>query len=530
MANTIADFYTILLADPTPISAQLQRQIFGFAQRHRNDPLMVTLQHRPDLDPDVDELLGAVASPAVQSAHVSRPGRDFGELSRRALKDRRVAVHQHLAKYPNLSNEAYAVMAKSSSLKVATALAQNPAAPLDARTTALYQVILRAPSGTYAEKIAATTVMRGCPELAPAAFEILANFCADLRKKKCRVPFRKDPITNSDALLILRQAFAVYLTDGAPLAPAQFSNTDVNNLSQVLIYCTNLVVEVVENDRNRMTPYYLQSHGQILKEIFAHIRLVFELPNVKRTRRSNLATVFIEHHETLETIEGASRADAGITQLTLDIVLATSPSDSPTSPTWLARQGDPNVLLEAVSSKEIHNMPAASQPAALAALFENPNTPLEALRGVIDLVGYRNRRDFALKHVSRADVVALLLTGNTSLFAGGLDSLLEKANSPEDVLIAVIEYNNVADSAGILKSKYLTENVVRAMPLSWVERIATNPQAALNAASVVRNLFVSAFGDNTRAWDLLEALMPTTPGTVDQMIGQVQALLKSEGA
>lgn len=169
MSTSVQNFYLGLLADPhaTP---ELQKKIFLYASRRKHLRLLATLAGHPNLDDEVDVLLGEFPDASVKAAWVRRPGRDKAILEELALRDTRASVLEGVAMVHDLSTAAYLKIVKRKQRKALWAVISNLTAPLEAKEAAASALgaCYNTTTVGYREAELLKTMFGDMPELLPA--------------------------------------------------------------------------------------------------------------------------------------------------------------------------------------------------------------------------------------------------------------------------------------------------------------------------------------------------------------------------
>ena len=141
MENIVSTVYQAFLAVENP-EPTIQKQVFNFGVRTKNQELLATLAKVDNLLPEIDEALRDQGSAVVKAAWASRKGRSQDDLVKLVLKEKRIKVLTALAERSDLPQEVYKVIAeKSNGQGSLNALVLNQDVELEHRSVALLRLL-----------------------------------------------------------------------------------------------------------------------------------------------------------------------------------------------------------------------------------------------------------------------------------------------------------------------------------------------------------------------------------------------------
>jgi hypothetical protein len=131
----LTSLYQAMLTSPA-ITAATQQRILRYARTAKNTGLLVRLANLPNLDPDVDDVLGLITIAAVRAAWLTRPGRRAANITAALQTETRSAVCVAVAAVAGLPGDVYDRLADLGDGKVAKALLANRAVPASVKLRA----------------------------------------------------------------------------------------------------------------------------------------------------------------------------------------------------------------------------------------------------------------------------------------------------------------------------------------------------------------------------------------------------------
>jgi hypothetical protein len=479
-----------------------QRLAFNWGIAHKDWPLLVALQELESLDPTIDAKLALVPNASVQAAHVARPGRDMGVLSDLAVSDTRVSVHKFLAGVRGLRSDAYDVMAESDSRAVAIVLVANPDARIAARRKAARLLASRIHDGTHAEKRRFEELFLENPEVA----DDLIIGAVTGRSKMSRY--------NGVLPLLLRYS-ANNKMSVDDLGPAALDAL-VKNLAEHL----KITADALLRDTTR-SGYESRSHEDWYRNLIQVSQLVAVCPSLLDEHRARLLSALdidprpdvFKNHSSPTKIEPI-----------IDL-LKNPPSEDLTILTKerVHKTHDAEALAEMVDQFD----PAAVGASAVAlALIANPDSTGSMVKRVLSKVHHSssrlNLRTIIDQRISNPDVVIEMFCVDSSIIT---DERLDATGDRTRVLQEIVRRHGTLAVGSIIKFLDVDSiGPVKGSDLEKMDNSYTDPRFR----ELVAEYLVRGLGEDPRKWALFDTIIETAPGSLEDIVRQVNTLRRIE--
>ena len=506
MAVNPGRVYRELLISGTEISEPLQRRIFDWGKSQKDYDLLACLQRHPALSADIDELLGAMSSHQVQAAHVSRPGRDLAELSRRAKKDHRVAVHSTLASMVGLDDDAYAVMAKSDSRAVAYPLIANRHAPDAARRSAMATAARLSGTANNADLSRFQKLLSEFPDLAGSAIEAISA----------------EVSSSSEGNTSRRVVLGAYLSQrNAHALLDDLDQVAINKLMDLLIAESSSIFAKVVVGSNSYSRYHVNS---LVRECMEMIARAGSSASVTQAKRLGLTSVLTQHEEKLQ---GSNEFKDALSRARKQ--LAETPEAVATmSPARLYNERSIEVLLEAAKTYDTSSPAAAAIAQAIAS---NPLTTAEIMTVVMNrahhMGGFNTIKPLVEVHREKPDVVAAIFSHYPYSVS---DEVLALTVNPQQVITDLCAQNPRQMGPRLATSRFMTRELVGVLPVSYLETLSNTDDMSGASKAMVVSYIAEKLGEDVRAWEMFEEFAPLAPGSIDQLLTQIRNLQRITNA
>ena len=495
------DFYRELLTHPTPITAAVQMRIFSWAKAHSEFATLALLQHRADLTPTIDDLLSKIDNPVVKAAHVCRPGRSNETLSMMAKKDRRVAVQGVLASHASLDDEAYAVMAKSTSRKVLFPLVANLAAPLSSRVAAMRLLAFHVDSGSYAEKHTYYALLAYHPELTAEAIDAIA----------AKLPARDAQLAQS---YLFTGLFGRAQSNGAdPIGT--FLPATVTQLADMLV---TALLRTVANAMSQNAAHRTYSYFHQASILLDQMGVLAGHSTLGAPARKRMARAITDASQAVESASGPGNPNSmGILGKATQILGMLDATFVPEL-NALTSTRDMQVLLEAAHRVDPQGPTAQNMAGVIAT---NPTTTPAVMVALCDRMGAHAVWLAAGARVTKVDVRAELLAANPYCIT---DQTLANCDDPKALVLELLQRDCSAFAERLASSKYMDPADVGLLPTSWLGTFGTGSAGAEPLRLAAVSYIVTTLEDDPAAWEMFEGFAPQIPGTIDQLLDQIRRL------
>lgn len=478
-------------------ATRVQQHIsFEWAKATKRFDILVALQNLPELDPELDAKLALIPNAAVQAAHVSRPGRDMGHLSDLAISDKRVAVQKHLASLKGLRPDAYAAMAKSSSRAVAMVLLANTDAPLATRRKAARTLSGAMSNASYAEKARFADIFGEFPELAEdlvqgaltaarANFGQAAHIYTAYLTPSRGVTASIDTLTATSRNLIIDGLAAQIVRAAGQITNGHRNYGATNRYSTLLSMVAAAATSISLSSKNRdvllaaMTP---------------------EPPGISQIHKGSET-----HKAVVEALKNPPWADPHAL-----------------TPERIALLKDPKDLADAAENLNLDSLGVA---AIAAALVLNANTSSETVGKVLSKFSYRNNGIFrpALDaRIKEREIALQIFLSDSSAIT---EERLDATGHRTWILKEICRQNPYWLNRGLLD--YIDLDVVggfAASELNVMRHDHTEPRLK----ELMITYLMTNLGDDPRRWELFNDLVTESPGSLEQVIEQIDTLRRLE--
>ena len=505
MAVDPGRIYRELLLSKSDIPADLQKRIFTWGKAQKDYDLLATLQRYEALVDEIDEMLATITNHQVQAAHVSRPGRDMAVLSTRAKKDRRVAVHATLASMPGLDDDAYAIMARTDSRTVAFPLIANRAAPASARAKAMRTVATGISTANRMDASRYAGLLAEFPDMAGEAIAaVRENLVSTQTGSADELEHR-----SSNAGIIL----GIYLS--RPRASIDdLDQSAVDDLADILAHQLSAAYnswnpEHGGYDRWRKTSM-ISIHQEMVQTATASAKLSAE-------KRKMLIGVLSKHIEKA----GKDNSIKKSFDRALELLTETPEAAATMSPVRLYNETDPAKLLDAAKTFD-KSAPAVA--AIATAIASNPAATAEIVNIVMERCSYQVGIDKVLaNHAGNLDVIAVVFGHNPYAVS---DTYLEMLQDPRAAIALLCATNPGFMAPRLISSRFMTREIVGILPVSFLETLVSSESISASTKSMVMDHLVERLGTDTASWELFEEFSPAAPGSIDQLIDQIQNIIR----
>ena len=487
MAKTILNTLYHVMVQDTTCAASVQRRICAVGSSQGDGDLLAALASHPVIPDDVDSKIGKRVGAKERSAWVSRKERTLKELRAVLSKEKRVGVLVAAAKRTDLQDKDYVNLIQHGHPKVLSEIICNNSVT-DAVKEHAAAAIGSAPIDDYSTRTDynLASLFRSRPQLhdALASKSLLPHVLCFVAGSKTSEAVQRR---------LLSVVAVPYITFMSTEGEAGYSEA-----------------QRYSSSKTALSDFAKSPHA--LDEVRAELLLALKSASFKRTGR------YGNHNSDTDRLEL-------IKQLEMPAVVA---SDDPMNEA--RSSSDPVRLLELAQAARDGRGEALAQ-----ALFSNTALTLDAGRLAAEALQYGSIKQVAtdLSLRGRADLYAAVVVRYSYQTLN--DETLVRFDNPTEVLALVaremleafrakggarsaMEQQSMARS--LLLSRYCTSGVLLEMPIV----VFTTPDIPAHIPGILTAALAEAFQEDSRQWELFEALVGDGALPLREAIAAVKAL------
>ena len=487
MENIVSTVYQAFLSVENP-DPEIQKQVFNYGVRTRNQELLATLTKIENLLPEIDEAIGDQGSAVVKAAWAARKGRTQEDLVNLVMREKRIKVLTALAERTDLPQEVYKVIAeKSNGQGSLNALVLNQEVELAHRSIALLRLLTFFetsvdPSRTHHDNryTQISNILAVSPELAEVVAVNSNNISA------------LHAAANHSLLSDEAQANILVNLKAGIVAVEAVVRTHYNNLSA---HNYNFLTSIVDT---------MCEQGPISKPVAKElVDIIKKLDKKYSEAKSYYSNYFSDTLKHIANSENNLRVD-----LKSQIAKATTPEEI-------------DLIIKQLESYSAGNKASSSviESTVLAIIASPFSTSDQTSR----LLTETSTSWYRLREIKRITDDPRKIGAILALYPWmGIDNLLSKLDQPEVAMRALLEYTIKADnfiSQDLLNSRYLTENVAGDLPLKALLREDTPAMVSSFLSKMLRESLTTP-----EQWLTFETLAQEFQGSIKELLQLVTNL------